>query len=169
MGSGKTTVGQQLSQKLGLPVIDLDQQIEAQAQCTVAEFFKTKGELTFRKLEHQILQQLLARPEKFILTLGGGTPCYFDNHLLLQQPFIISFFLKTSVATLVQRIQHARETRPLLAHIDDAQLEEFVAKHLFDRNAFYLQANHIISTDLKNAEEVADDIRMLLQNRISVV
>src|SRR6185295_5804500 len=62
MGSGKTTVGRALGAALGWPFVDLDAEVEAGAAMTVREVFARRGEPAFRKLEHEALRQVLARP-----------------------------------------------------------------------------------------------------------
>lgn len=69
-----------------------------------------------------------------------------------------SFFLRTSVKTLSERILKNKEKRPLLARIPDEELPEFIAKHLFERNQFYQKANYIIETEGKSPEEILKEI-----------
>jgi shikimate kinase len=75
MGSGKSTVGRLLAEKLGWPFVDLDQEIEAEQKATIAEIFDTRGEPAFRAIETAALRKYvrLARCGKpMVVALGGG-------------------------------------------------------------------------------------------------
>lgn len=162
MGSGKSTIGSLLSEKLQLPFKDLDICIESAVQNTIASIFEKKGEIYFRKVEHQVFHDLVASEESFVLSLGGGTPCYADNHLLLRGKDVISIYLKTSIAVLCHRIKDEKITRPLIANKADKELKDFIAQHLFERSYFYNQASYIIGTDGKSPAEIVSDIQKLL-------
>mgnify|MGYP003604416993 FL=1 len=70
----------------------------------------------------------------------------------------VSIFLRTSVKTLSERLLKEKNSRPLIARISDENLPEFIAKHLFERNVFYNQAQIVIDTDGKSVEEITDEI-----------
>lgn len=161
MASGKSTIARLLSQSSHIPYLDLDEVIEKQAQKTVAKIFEEDGEIKFRKLEHKALNSLINLSEPFILALGGGTPCYANNHLLLQHPDVVSVYLKTGIAQIVTRLQGQTSPRPLVAGLNTEELHEFVAKHMFDRSWFYHHAKHIVSTDDKTPEMVVNEIMSL--------
>lgn len=160
MGSGKSVIGVHLALQLGVPWIDLDAAIEKTTALSIANLMATRGELYFRKIEHQILTDLLQTEHEFVLSLGGGTPCYYENYKLLSQ--VESFFLKATVPTLVERLLPERHERPLLANLADSELEEFIAKHLFDRNFYYMQSKYSIATDGKSIAELVAEITKLL-------
>ena len=84
MASGKSLIGKKLAETLNYNYIDLDAFIELEEQQTISELFKQKGEIYFRKIEHKHLNTLLNSSEKTILSLGGGTPCYYDTMSLLK-------------------------------------------------------------------------------------
>ncbi len=161
MGSGKSTIAQKLAHLLHLPFIDLDQYIEQNEKVSIKKLFETNKELQFRKLEHQYLKELIANSDSFVLSLGGGTPCYANNHLMLQGNNITSIYLKASIATLTERLKHEKETRPLLANQPDAELAEFIAKHIFERSYFYTHATHTVNVDEKSVDTIANEIAAL--------
>lgn len=161
MGSGKSTVGRFLSEKTEIPFIDLDEYIEERQQKSIKNIFETKGEIYFRKLEHQYLNELLNLDQEMIISLGGGTPCYANNHLHFEKDNIESFYLNTSIKTLSNRLKTEIDNRPLLNNTED-DLETFIAKHLFDRSYFYNKAKHKIKTDNKSIEEIALEIKNTL-------
>lgn len=164
MGAGKSTIAQQLAQELQLSYYDLDHEIEKQQQQKITTIFAEKGEVYFRKIEHQILHQLLNKNERAILSLGGGTPCYANNHLILQQDGIQSFYLKASIQTLTERLAKEKEHRPMLQTNTEDTLETFIAKHLFDRSYFYYQAKHVIPVDDKPVNQIVEEIKMILKD-----
>ncbi|MDM1396453.1 shikimate kinase [Myroides odoratimimus] len=158
MGSGKSTIGKILAEQLKLNFIDLDNEIEKKHQMSISTLFETKGEVYFRKQEHLLLHEIIDTQDNFILSLGGGTPCYANNHLALQREDISSFYLKGSIKTLADRLEKEKEHRPLLNQNSDDTLEIFIAKHLFDRSYFYHQAKTIISIDDKTPKQITQDI-----------
>lgn len=158
MASGKTTIGKMLSESLQLPFYDLDFIIEQELKTTINEIFEQKGELFFRKKEREVLEVFLNNTNNYVLALGGGTPCYYDNFNLYQNDNIKSFYLKTSVTTIIERLKKQKNTRPIVANLNDEELTEFVAKHLFERNYFYNQVQTIITVDNKNEEEIVSEI-----------
>lgn len=162
MGSGKSAVGSFLSEKLQIPFYDLDSEIEKIEQISIAKLFQTKGEIYFRKTENEVLKKILALEENFVLSLGGGTPCYYNNHELLNATGILSIYLKATTDTLVKRLINEKNSRPLLHNQEENALRDFINKHLFDRNFYYHQANKIITVDNKSIEKIANEINSLL-------
>lgn len=162
MGCGKSVVGAFLAKKLQFSFYDLDQEIEKATKQSITVLFQSKGEIYFRKIENEILKQFLAKEENFVLSLGGGTPCYYDNHELLQQNEVFSIYLKASVDTLVNRLIKEKNQRPLLHNQDEVSLKDFINKHLFDRNFYYHQATKIVNVDDKSVEQIANEINTLL-------
>ncbi len=79
MGSGKTHWGRHLSTKLGIPFYDLDTVIVDNEGKSVSDIFSEKGEEYFRYTEKETLEEIAVRHESFILSCGGGTPCFFNN------------------------------------------------------------------------------------------
>lgn len=158
MTSGKSTIGKLLSEELNIPFYDLDHLIEINLNLKINEIFEQKGELFFRKKEREILIDFLNSTENYILALGGGTPCYYDNFELYQLVNIHSIYLKASIATLVNRLQSQKATRPLVSRFTNEELQEFVAKHLFERNYFYNQVKTIVSVDKKKESEIVTEI-----------
>lgn len=161
MGSGKSHISKILSQKINFKLFDLDHEIISVHNLNIATIFKLKGEIYFRKEENRILKELLLSKNNCILSLGGGTPVYFNNIDLINE-HSESVFLQTSVGNLTERLIKQKAKRPLIANIDDENLPEFIAKHLFERNPFYAKAKHIINTDHKSPEEIVDEIIKVL-------
>jgi shikimate kinase len=162
MGSGKSTIGKLLADKINFSSYDLDVLIEKEENLSVSEIFEQKGELYFRKLEHEILVSNLKKNQSFVLSLGGGTPCYYNNHELLTSKDVISIYLKASIETIFDRLKSENTTRPLISNLNDTDKKEFIAKHLFERSFFYNHAKYSILVDGKSPEMIVTEIQKLL-------
>jgi shikimate kinase len=162
MGCGKSTIAEKLSNLIQIPFLDLDKCIETKAEMTINEIFESLGEVYFRKLEHEVFVELLASPENQIIGLGGGTPCYANNHELLKGDGITSIYLKASVDTLFNRLAHNKSKRPIVANKTADELKEFIAKHLFDRSYYYNQAEYKITVDNQSIDETVAEIVTIL-------
>ena len=79
MGSGKSTVGQELAVALSLRFVDLDNFIESQENASISKIIEDKGIIYFRKIEQEHLKVVLHEANSMVISLGGGTPCYYDN------------------------------------------------------------------------------------------
>jgi shikimate kinase len=162
MGCGKSTIANKLSGMVQIPYVDLDEYIEKKTKLTIKEIFEIHGEIYFRKLEHTYFIELLNAPDKMIIGLGGGTPCYANNHELLNGDSVTSIYLKASIDTLFNRLVSNKSKRPLIADKSEEEMKEFIAKHLFDRSFYYNHAQHKVSVDDKSIEETVNDILNLL-------
>lgn len=166
MASGKSAVGKQLSDKLKMPFIDLDSYIENHLNTSISEIFDKKGEIFFRLKESECLKELLNREDNFILSLGGGTPCYAGNMDLIENSGSSrSFYLKTSVKTICSRLINEQDKRPIVARVKSEELPEFIAKHLFERSFFYEKATFNIKTDDKKISEISEEIAEIILNK----
>ena len=162
MASGKSSIGKRLSKKLSMRFLDLDDYIIEQEKMSISEIFKLKGEVYFRLIEHKYLKEILAKDEKFILALGGGTPCYANNMEEINKGDTLSIYLQGSTANMIERLIRKKAKRPLIASLGDDKIPEFVAKHLFERRPFYEQAKTTIKIDDKTKKEVANELELLL-------
>ena len=158
MGVGKTTIASLLAEKIKMDWLDLDKLIENKTKLSIKNIFEQKGEIYFRKIEHEIFKEVIENDEKLIISTGGGTPCYANNHLLLNGKNVVSIYLKTTIDVLLDRLKEAKNDRPLIANQSDSELKEFIAKNLFERSFFYNQATHVIDISTKNPEEVVESI-----------
>jgi len=162
MGSGKTTIGKALAEKLELTCLDLDHYIEQKEGMQILNIFSEKGEIYFRKKETESLQEVLSTKDDFVLSIGGGTPCYANNMGKISEMTKNGVYLKVGLGELVKRLSKEKSERPLIASIPNDELHEFIGKHLFERSFYYNQAPHIVNCDEKRVEEIVAEIETLL-------
>ncbi len=162
MGSGKTSIGKKLAEKLQLDFIDLDDYIEEKEQTSINKIFEAKGEIYFRKLENKLLKELISSDRAVVLAVGGGTPCYANNSELITASST-SVYLKTSIHELYDRLVKQKQNRPLIKDLKDDDLKEFIAKHLFERSFYYEKAQLEILTDGKSEDALVDEIILNMQ------
>ena len=145
MGAGKSAVGRALAHKYGLEHIDLDWRIEQRFHQKISDMFATIGEEGFRRRERNMLHEVMGM-ENVVVSVGGGTPCFFDN---MEQMNVAgqTIYLQCTVGVLVERIMRSQNKRPIVANKTKEELMDFVAKHLAEREAFYMQANEIWIAD----------------------
>ena len=162
MGCGKSTIANRVSKITNIPFVDLDKNIEERTNLSINDIFEQHGEIYFRKLEREVLIDLLNTSTELIIGLGGGTPCYANNHELLKSENIESIYLKASVDTLFERLCPNKSKRPLITHKTDDELKAFIGQHLFERSFYYNQAKHKLVIDGKSKEETTQDVLDLL-------
>ena len=164
MGSGKSSIGQELAKILSYNFIDLDNYIESKEAMSIPDIFKHKGEIFFRKKEGLYLSELLKMSNNCVLSLGGGTPCYgFNMKNILDNEKAISIYLKTSIPELSKRLLKEKSKRPLISHLKkEEDLTEFIGKHIFERTSFYNQSHQTILTDNKSVDEIVESIVLKL-------
>ncbi|WP_456274062.1 shikimate kinase [Bacillus sp. AK031] len=126
MGAGKTTVGLELSKKLGWSCFDMDRMIEEQYGMPVREIFRKFGESEFRKIETKILLEL--KGDQCIITTGGGVPGKEVNRSLMKQKGTV-IWLNCSFDEIAKRIV-GDETRPLLEGKALEEVKDLYTKRL---------------------------------------
>ena len=164
MGSGKSTVGRYLADILNYDFMDLDEYLVDKENDTIPDIFRTKGEIYFRRIEMQYLEEVLANHDNIVLALGGGTPCYGNNmQMIIDTEKVKSFYLKLSIPSLSERLFTQKENRPLISHLNSKEeLLEFIGKHLFERVPFYTMANYSIDADDKSVKDISESILLAL-------
>jgi len=126
MGAGKTSIGRRLAQRLGLPFVDADAEIEAAAGTSVEEIFRRHGEAAFRDGERRVIARLLDGPVQ-VLATGGGAIMDSSTRALLRAR-AITVWLRADLDVMLARVAR-RNNRPLLKGGDPrAVLESLIAE-----------------------------------------
>jgi len=151
MGSGKSTVGKELAERLGWDFVDLDKRIESRESRTVAEIFRHLGEPAFRLAETAALCDLTESLQRdSVVALGGGSFVLEKNRQLIRQwPTI---FLEAPVDELWRRSSEEEDIRPL------RHSREQFAELYADRVPFYRQAALTVETAGKSLASICGEI-----------
>lgn len=149
MGSGKTTIGALLAQKLNLDFRDTDQIIEQEEGKTVSQIFLDEGEDAFRVIEKRVLRQELLT-DGTVLSLGGGAPISIDAQSALRAIASHILFLDISLSTVAPRIGFNRD-RPLLLNNPRGQWQTLMEAR---RPIYEAIADTTINVDDKSEEEI---------------
>jgi shikimate kinase len=152
MGSGKSTVGPLIAERLGWQFVDVDNVIEAEAGASIADIFARHGEAAFRDLEHATISRL-ATGEGLVIALGGGAIEREDTRaFLLNAPGTLLVHLEIELSTTLTRCSGTETIRPVLA--DHANLAERYQRRL----PLYRMAHVSIPADTLTPDQVADAV-----------
>ena len=164
MGTGKTSLGKMLANKLGCAFVDLDQKIESDNGMSIPDIFKAHGEEHFRKLERKAVEEVAQR-RGIVIATGGGTVKDPINVELLKNNGVM-ICLTTSVDELLIRTANRGE-RPVLdgRHQDHGDRRKAIEKLLEERERFYAQADYKIDTTDWSPLKLVDDIIKIMRSR----
>ena len=156
MGSGKTSTGRPLAERLGYGFVDADAVIEQAAGCSIPEIFDRDGEAGFRSLESQVLSAISQR-HSLVVATGGGVVTQPENWGLLHSGIVI--WLDVVPDQLLHRLNADSTVRPLLQTTDpEASLNTL----LNERRPLYSEADLTVVINDETPEAVADGILQLL-------
>jgi shikimate kinase len=155
MGSGKTTVGRELHQRLGYPLTDTDRSIEEKMGKKITEIFKEEGESAFRDFETlQLLELSKPTETRHIISTGGGVVIRPENRSLLRKLGYV-VWLHAPEDVIFERTSRNQD-RPLLNHLD---ARERISHLLVEREPWYREAAHLkIDTAGLDSKEIATGI-----------
>ena len=146
MGSGKTTIGRLLAERMKWDFIDLDELIERRAGYSIKDIFRFYGEDTFREIETSALHATLDLKD-VVIASGGGVPCFNDNMIFMKQNGMV-VYLKGCPEVLAARIlEDGVALRPIVKDLTVEELEEFVKNHLKERSDYYEEADYIAAIE----------------------
>lgn len=143
MGSGKSHLGWNFSNHLGVQFVDMDNYIEERNCKTIPQIFAEDGEAEFRKKERKALEELSEFTDIVIAT-GGGAPCFFDNIDLMNESGK-TIYLNIDPKILADRLMKSKTERPLIKGKSREELVAFIDETLKKRNEFYKQAKFYIT------------------------
>ena len=157
MGTGKTTIGKILAEKLRVPMVDLDDVIVQEQQMEIGDIFAQYSEAHFRQLEHAALCRYAAQPD-LLISPGGGAVLRAENRAVMQEHcIVISLMARPEV--ILERVNRDATVRPVLENRAPGQsklarIEEVLAQ----RMPCYQEASLLVDTSDKPAEVLADEI-----------
>ncbi|MBN2778328.1 MAG: shikimate kinase [Bacteroidales bacterium] len=143
MGSGKSVFGRKLAKRLNLKFYDLDKYIEQKYKMSIPSIFNTFDETVFRNIETIELRKFISKTD-FVLSCGGGTPC-FNNNMELINNIGTSVYIELNAAALCDRLIKSKTKRPLIEGLSPKELQQKVDTLLSDRQKYYEQAKITIS------------------------
>jgi shikimate kinase len=154
MGSGKTTIGHALAERLGYGFVDSDEVIQARTGRTVREIFASEGEPAFRRLETEALLDALARPEPLVVAAAGGVVLAEQNRRALRERASRIVWLTAPIAVLSARAETGGH-RPLLDH----DVAESMARLYAEREPLYRElAQQTVASDDRPIATIVDEI-----------
>ena len=156
MGSGKTSTGRPLAERLGYGFVDADAVIEQAAGCSIPEIFDQDGEAGFRSLESQVLSAISQR-HSLVVATGGGVVTQPENWGMLHSGIVI--WLDVVPDQLLQRLNADSTVRPLLQTADP---EAALNALLNERRPLYAEADLTVVINDETPEAVADGILQLV-------
>ena len=158
MGTGKTSVGQRISEKLQMPIVDTDTIVETDNQMIIGEIFDRYGEDYFRNLEAAVVRKV-SKFKSHVISTGGGVVLRFENLNLLQENGLL-FCLRATPEEIFKRIKDESH-RPLLK---DPNPPNKIRHLLQKRQAQYQRIEHQIETTDLSIEEVTNQIIGIYQS-----
>jgi len=127
MGAGKTSLGKALATKLNYLFVDLDAEIVKVTQQNINDIFNEKGEIAFRKIEHEVLKEFIKKNDtNVVLSLGGGTIIQPSNRKLLELRAYKPVFIDVNINTLIKRLKNDKNNRPLLRNIANNEFDNYI-------------------------------------------
>ncbi len=144
MASGKSFTGRKAADELNCDFIDLDEQIETQEFCSIAEIFEEKGEEYFRALETEVFSNIIAsRKTVSIIAAGGGFPLKKENKKLMNEVSVV--FINTDFDIILSRLNNSgKVSRPLLKNKKDEEIKKLYEKRL---SVYKSTADYIVETE----------------------
>jgi shikimate kinase len=154
MGSGKTTIGRALAERLGYGFVDSDEVIQSRTGRTVREIFESEGEPTFRHLESQALIDALDWREPLVVAAAGGVVLAEHNRAVLRERARRIVWLTAPVDVLTKRAETGGH-RPLL----DEDVEETMGRLYATREPLYRELAHqIVASDDRPVADIVTEI-----------
>lgn len=159
MGAGKSCVGRRLAQRLNVPFVDADAEVEEAAGCSIADIFEEYGEAAFRDGERRVIARLLDGPVSVIATGGGAFIDDQTRALILSKS--TSVWLRADLDTLVDRTS-GRSHRPLL---NAGQPREILADLIDQRYPIYAAADIVVDTGSDSVNATCARVVEAIENR----
>lgn len=157
-GCGKSTLGKQYSLHSGYGFVDTDVIIIDEQKKTIEQIYAEGGEMSFRQLEHELIQRFFDQ-EALVVCTGGGLPCFNGNMEQMNQHGI-TVFMDVSAEELWNRVKNTDFSgRPIYQNKTPEQIQAVIRERAQERYPFYstahitLRSDHIVLQDLLDALE----------------
>jgi len=153
-GAGKSTVGQRLAERHGVPFVEVDYRIEQSAGLSLSEIFELHGEAYYRRLEREVLTRLLANPHALVLATGGSIVNDRENFALLRER-TSTVWLRARPEDHWNRVIQQGDARPMAKNPHAfSELRALLAA----REPLYATAHHVVDTHGKNIDDVVESL-----------
>ena len=161
MGTGKSTVAKLLSEKINLPLLEMDEILSERFDMPINDIFDSLGEDVFRAAESLLLSDIAETDTPSIISCGGGVPLIDENRRILKDSGN-TILLTTSSFEIKNRLSNC-DDRPLIQDKSEQEIEEMLVKR---KAAYDEAANYTISTDDLSPEDVVSAILKLLAGEL---
>jgi XRE family aerobic/anaerobic benzoate catabolism transcriptional regulator len=153
-GAGKTTIGRRLARRRRVPFVELDKRIEQAADLSLGELFTLHGEDYYRRLEREVLQQVLSEGKPIVLATGGGLVASPETFSMLRRS-AVTVWLRASPEDHWDRVVRQGDRRPMADHPQAmADLRALLAA----REPLYALADHTVQTSGVPVDEIVETV-----------